>query len=326
MSCQIDMYVGLLGCGKTTLIKKLLQTEYLGQKVAIIENEIGAVNLDAGELSGTDIAIREITSGCVCCTIQGEFTRAIDMLVETEHPDYIIIEPTGAADIRGLLDACKKVHTASLRRCIMLVNTKKLTRLLKVVGPFYHDQIRQSSCVYLNFTETLTPEQIEEARQALLSINPSLTLVELPMENINSETFSRSSFVLPDSSPSGSITKKAAPSLNVQPLDKKTPVKMLMPRQNQETLYTCTMDIPQPLTPQQFDKLKSALTNTAHCDLWRAKGILSLTTGEKKRLDLTFGDIYEGLSENADSETEGKLVLIGKKINMDWISLQINRL
>ena len=194
MTCQIDLYAGLLGCGKTTLIKKLLETEYKGKKVAIIENEIGAVNLDTGELSAADISVKEITNGCVCCTIQGEFTRAIDMLVESEHPDYIIIEPTGAADIQGLLSACKKVHTAALRRCIMMVNAKKLVRLLKVVGPFYHDQIVNSSCVYLNFTENMTEEQILEAKEALLSINPKVTLADTPLADISADTFAGAVF------------------------------------------------------------------------------------------------------------------------------------
>ena len=99
-----------------------------------------------------------------------------------------------------------------------------------------------------------------------------------------------------------------------------------MPRKNQETLYTSTLEIAHPLTPEQFDKLKEVLTDTAHCDLWRAKGIFCLTTGEKKRLDLTFGDIYEEASETDVPYIEGKLVLIGKKLNVSWISSQISAL
>lgn len=323
MSCQIDMYVGLLGCGKTSLIKRLLETEYSGKKVAVIENEIGAVNLDAGQFSTTDISVKEITSGCVCCTIQGEFTRAIDLLVETEHPAFIVIEPTGAADIRGLLDACKKVTSAVLRRCIMLVNARKLLRILKVVGPFYPDQIRQASCVYLNFTESMTSEQISEARQALLAINPDLTCVETPMQDITAETFSHAGFPL--------VKNAAAPSpavaaLHVETLDSQAPVRITLPRKNQETLYTCTLDIPRVLTPGQFDRLKALLADPACSDIWRAKGILRLTTGERKRLDLTFGDVYEESSETASPQTEGKLVLIGKKLNVSKIRARIDEL
>ena len=324
MTCQIDMYVGLLGCGKTTLIKKLLKTEYQGRKVAIIENEIGTVNLDAEELSGTDIAIKEITNGCVCCTIQGEFTRAIDMLVESEHPDYIIIEPTGAADIKGLLSACQKVRTAALRRCIMLVNAKKLVRLLKVVGPFYHDQIEQSSCVYLNFTENMTEEQIREAKEALLSINPKVTLVDIPLADITADTFSGAVFT-EKPEPTSSV-KKGGSSLTVRTVNSGAPVRMMVPGRGQETLFTCTLELEHPLTDEQFIRLKSVLTYTTHCDIWRAKGIIPLTSGERKRLDLTFGDLFENAAEATTEEDDGKLVLIGKKLDTVWLNDRLRKL
>lgn len=324
MTCQIDLYAGLLGCGKTTLIKKLLETEYKGKKAAIIENEIGAVNLDAGELSAADISVKEITNGCVCCTIQGEFTRAIDMLVESEHPDYIIIEPTGAADIRGLLSACQKVHTAALRRCIMMVNAKKLVRLLKVVGPFYHDQIVNSSCVYLNFTENMTEEQILEAKKALLSINPKVTLVDTPLADISAYTFADAVFT--ETSVLSSFAKKAGSSLTVRTVNSGAPVRMMVPGRSQETLYTCTLELEHPLTDEQFIRLKSMLTDTSHCDIWRAKGIIPLTSGERKRLDLTFGDLFETAAEAPAEEADGKLVLIGKKLDTAWLTDQLRSL
>ena len=324
MTCQIDLYAGLLGCGKTTLIKKLLETEYKGKKAAIIENEIGAVNLDAGELSAADISVKEITNGCVCCTIQGEFTRAIDMLVESEHPDYIIIEPTGAADIQGLLSACKKVHTAALRRCIMLVNAKKLVRLLKVVGPFYHDQIVNSSCVYLNFTENMTEEQILEAKEALLSINPKVTLADTPLADISADTFAGAVFI--ETSELSSFAKKAGSSLTVRTVNSGAPVRMMVPGRSQETLYTCTLELEHPLTDEQFIRLRSMLTDTAHCDIWRAKGIIPLTSGKRKRLDLTFGDLFENAAEAPAEEADGKLVLIGKKLDTAWLTDQLHSL
>ena len=324
MTCQIDLYAGLLGCGKTTLIKKLLETEYKGKKVAIIENEIGAVNLDTGELSAADISVKEITNGCVCCTIQGEFTRAIDMLVESEQPDYIIIEPTGAADIRGLLSACQKVHTAALRRCIMLVNAKKLVRLLKVVGPFYHDQIGHSSCVYLNFTENMTEEQLLEAKEALLSINPKVTLVDTPLADISADTFAGAVFA--ETSELSSFTKKGGPSLTVRTVNSGAPVRMMVPGRSQETLYTCTLELEHPLTDEQFIRLKSMLTDTAHCDIWRAKGIIPLTSGERKRLDLTFGDLFENAAKAPAEEADGKLVLIGKKLDTACLTDQLHSL
>ena len=98
---------------------------------------------------------------------------------------------------------------------------------------------------------------------------------------------------------------------------------MMVPGRNQETLYTCTLELEHSLTDEQFIRLKSMLTDTAHCDIWRAKGIIPLTSGERKRLDLTFGDLFENAAKAPAEEADGKLVLIGKKLDTAWLTDQL---
>ena len=99
-----------------------------------------------------------------------------------------------------------------------------------------------------------------------------------------------------------------------------------MPSRGRETLYTCTLELEHPLTDEQFIRLKSVLTDTSHCDIWRAKGIIPLTSGERKQLDLTFGDLFENAAEAPAEEADGKLVLIGKKLDTAWLNEQLRNL
>ena len=353
MRSKIDLYAGLLGVGKTTLIKRLLETEYAGKKVAIIENEIGKVNLDSAELGQASVTITEITGGCVCCTIQGEFTRAVDQLSEQLQPEYIIIEPTGAADITGLIEACQKTEKAEIRRLIMVTNAKKVATLLKIVGPFYTDQIRAASCIYFNFADHLTPEKLAQAREAVWNINPDAKIIETPLQEITADTFSgqplgtgptggyfvENGFAMASSTDADSHS--SAPivdfrnrgrksGLEIQSLDDTTPIdgkiSGKIPGRNRSNssgtkLYTWTLEIKAPLSESKLKDLMNALQNTDQCEIWRVKGILPMDTGENRKIDFSFGDWFEEeiSPEAIPSDITGKLVLIGPRINRSYL-------
>ena len=323
MDCCIDIYAGLLGCGKTTLIKRLLETEYRGKRVAVIENEIGSVNLDAAELKTAEVSVREITGGCVCCSVSGSLKEAVRILRETVRPDYIVIEPTGAADLRGLLQTCRGCEGTLLRRCAMLVNARKFRTILKVVGEFYIEQIQLASCIYLNFTETLSDEAVADVRQAVLELNPGVKIIDTPMAAINGETFTPFDLLPKEDPDSGPILQEEslpgtaqAASLEVRSLD--APARML-PRgmsgkNGKTTLYTRTVTFPRPLSPDEFTELKNILSEPGDAEFWRVKGTVPQNGGSPWRLDLTFGDLYEKTAENNPDVPGGQLVLIGPKI------------
>jgi hypothetical protein len=175
---KLDIYGGLLGAGKTTLIKAMLPCAYRGKKTAVIENEIGRVNLDAGEFSG--ITVRPLTAGCVCCTLKGDLVAAVRELVLTEAPEYIVMEASGAADLDAIRRICEEIDEVSLNRCIMVVNARKLRKLMTVVGEFYRIQLREATEIYLNFTENLPGEELIAVKQLLRELNPDARVIDTP--------------------------------------------------------------------------------------------------------------------------------------------------
>ncbi len=140
---KLDIYGGLLGAGKTTLIRAMLQCAYRGKRVAVIENEIGRVNLDAGAFSG--VTVRPLTAGCVCCTLKGDLVTAVRELLQGVAPGYIVMEASGAADLEAIRRICAEIDAVSLNRCVMVVNARKLRKLMTVVGEFYRIQLRDAT-------------------------------------------------------------------------------------------------------------------------------------------------------------------------------------
>jgi G3E family GTPase len=310
---SLDIYGGLLGCGKTTVIRKMLETTYKGQKVAVIENEIGKVNLDQGEFNLPKMSVKELTAGCVCCTIKSNFTEAVREIAHSIQPDVIILEPTGTAGMRDLIDACLEVREVRLNKCILIVNAKKLKALLSVVGEFFLDQIRTAHVVYLNFTETLTPEQKQEVVEKLLEINPDLAVVDIPLAQLDENSFpNQENEVFAESSAKGRAV------IRVEELQNSTSAK-IYPK-NVRQLYTWTYQFQKPFTEEKIERLKELLADTEHCNLWRAKGILQMDNGTMKKIDLTFGDLFEENRDVAEDARAGTLVLIGKRMDTQWLS------
>lgn len=312
---KLDIYHGLLGSGKTTLIKKMLETAYKGHKVAIIENEIGKVNLDAEEFDAS-IQVKELTSGCVCCTVKGDFTMAIRMLIAQQRPDYIIIEPTGAADIVTLRDACLAVPNITLNRHIMIVNAKRIATLLRIIGPFFTEQLQEAKTIYLNFTEKMDEEAITKAKEAITAINPTARFIDVPLAEITEETFAS-----PDSSKlSPNRKRKAATKLVISDATDSKPARMATGKQ--QKILTWAYDFQTPFTEEGIQKLREILQETQTNEIWRAKGLLKMQDGTIKKIDAVFGDLYEEERATTKEQKTGTLVLIGKKLDVEWLKKQ----
>lgn len=196
MKTKLDIYCGILGAGKTTLIKQMLECAYREYKTAIIENEIGPVNLDAEELKGSSVEISKVTSGCICCTVKGSFSAAIRRLCKSAQPDYIVIEPSGAADIRSILELCTSLPEIEIGRVIMVANGRKILSLLKAAGPFLTDQITCVRHIYISRAESLSDEQIHNISSVLKGINPKAEIVSVPLKELGADSFP-GIFILP---------------------------------------------------------------------------------------------------------------------------------
>ena len=165
---KVDIFSGFLGAGKTTLIKKLIQEVYKGEKVVLIENEFGEIGVDGGFLQDAGIKITEMNSGCICCTLVGDFAKALKEVAATYAPDRIVIEPSGVGKLSDVIRAVQHagVEGASLNAFCTVVDAKKCKMYLKNFGEFFLDQVENASCIVLSHTgdEKKVAEAVELLR------------------------------------------------------------------------------------------------------------------------------------------------------------------
>ncbi|MBQ9114274.1 MAG: GTP-binding protein [Clostridia bacterium] len=176
---KIDIFSGFLGAGKTTLIKKLIQEAYAGEKVVLIENEFGEIGIDGGFLQEAGVNITEMNSGCICCSLVGDFSKALKQVAAEYIPDRIIIEPSG---VGKLSDVIKAVENANLKEGKLnafctVVDASKCKMYMKNFGEFFNDQVENASCIILSHTDKCSEEKLATAVELLKSKNPLATLV-----------------------------------------------------------------------------------------------------------------------------------------------------
>lgn len=314
---KVDIICGLLGTGKTTLIKQMLQTVYAGKKVAIIENEVGQVNLDSGEFDMAGVQVSELTSGCICCTLKLNFITALTTLSKDGSFDYMIVEPSGVADIRDILAACSGEYTsAQVNRIIMVANTKKLQRFYRIAGPGFIGQIKRVHTVWLNFTDGLSPEQIQSAKDFLWEINPLLKITETPLEEITADLFPDESdsaieqvreWGLQEADSESAASEDSAPRMMAGPAR----MRMRNPKVNNQTIGTKMLEVKPPVSDENFQKLVRILNETTDQTIFRVKGYLELEEGGICRVDFAGDEVFLHKMDTYDSDKTNKLVLIG---------------
>lgn len=183
---KVDIYSGFLGAGKTTLIKKLIKEAYAGQKIVLIENEFGEIGIDGGFLKEAGIEIKEMNSGCICCSLQGDFREALKMVIEQYAPDRIIIEPTGVGALSTVVDAAMQASD-QIQICGLttVVDVTKFKKYYKNFGEFFSDQVEMARVIMLSRTATADPEKIEEAAELMEMKNPEATVITANWEDID---------------------------------------------------------------------------------------------------------------------------------------------
>lgn len=312
MMVKLDVYSGLLGNGKTTLIKQMLKTAYAGYRVAIIENEIGEINLDKEEFTENSVCVREVTAGCLCCTVKGNFQEAVRTIADQENPDYIVVEPTGTADIQGIIEACKHINTVKQNRCIMVVNARKIQILLKVAGEFFYDQIRTVRTVYLNFADQMERQQVEKIKTDLWNVNPRLKIVDVPMDKITRGVFGEQECLDGERQ-----TKRKRNQIVV--CSERENIKMLSGAKSVKKLFTWTVRFQETFSSEEIEYLLRLLKDEEHCRLWRAKGYLPMEDGSIRKLDVVYDEVFQEEREQIPKEKTGFLILIGTKLDIHWL-------
>ena len=184
---KIDIFSGFLGAGKTTLIKKLIKEAYAGEKVVLIENEFGEIGIDGGFLADAGIEITEMNSGCICCSLVGDFSKALVKVLEEYNPDRIIIEPSGVGKLSDVIRAAKTAeeHGAVLNCFTTVADVNKCRMYMKNFGEFYNDQIKHASSIVLSHTQSARDEKISECVSLLRQHNEDAVIVTTPWDNLD---------------------------------------------------------------------------------------------------------------------------------------------
>ena len=183
---KIDIFSGFLGAGKTTLIKKLITEAYAGEKLVLIENEFGEIGIDGGFLAEAGIRINEMNSGCICCSLVGDFGKALSQVLTEYAPDRILIEPSGVGKLSDVIRAVQGAATegAVLNGFTTVVDAGKCKMYMKNFGEFFNDQVENAGCIVLSHTENASAHKIETAVALLRQHNTTAVIVTTPWDDL----------------------------------------------------------------------------------------------------------------------------------------------
>ena len=183
----IDIYSGFLGAGKTTLIKKMLKEAYAGQKLMLIENEFGQIGIDGGFLQDAGINITEMNSGCICCSLVGDFGKALKEALDTYAPDRIIIEPSGVGKLSDVIAAVEKVEGVQLGYTVAVVDASKVKVYMRNFGEFYNNQVETASTIILSRTDSIPQDKLDKAVEMLREHNDHAAVVTTPWDQLTGQ-------------------------------------------------------------------------------------------------------------------------------------------
>ena len=210
---KITIFSGFLGAGKTTLIKKLIADGYAGEKLVLIENEFGEIGIDGGFLKEAGIQITEMNSGCICCSLVGDFGRALQKVLDEYAPDRILIEPSGVGKLSDVIAAVQALHAdAELAGFVTVADAGKVKLYMKNFGEFYNNQIEHASAIILSRTQNLSEEKLAAAVALLREKNAQAPIVTTPWDELSGaqllDAMERRGTL---STPTNTTTKRAAP-------------------------------------------------------------------------------------------------------------------
>ena len=186
---KIDIFSGFLGAGKTTLIKKLLDGGFKGEKIVLIENEFGEIGIDGAFLEDAGVNITEMNSGCICCSLVGDFTKALDKVLKEFSPDRILIEPSGVGKLSDVISAIENTNNENivLNSATTVVDAKKCKMYMKNFGEFFNNQVESAKCIILSHTDGLSEEKLHECIHLLKEKNEDAVIVSTAWDELTSQ-------------------------------------------------------------------------------------------------------------------------------------------
>ena len=185
---KIDIISGFLGAGKTTFIKKMLEEAFKGEQIVLIENEFGEVGIDGGFLKDSGIEITEMNSGCICCSLVGDFAANLNEVITKFHPDRILIEPSGVGKLSDVMKSVidiEKEQDVKLNALVTVVNALKASKQMKAFGEFFNNQIEHATTIILSRSQSATEEQLESCVKQMQELNPKAAIITTAWDSID---------------------------------------------------------------------------------------------------------------------------------------------
>ncbi|MDK0864713.1 GTP-binding protein [Clostridium perfringens] len=302
---KVDIISGFLGAGKTTLIKKLLDTLVKDEKVAIVENEYGEVGIDGALLKDRRIEVKEINSGCICCTIKGDFKQNILDIISNYRPDRIIIEPSGVANFSQVLESIKEAHIEGLRinMKITMVDAQNVHMYMKNFGDFYRSQLINANTIILTRVEKLSDNEITHVCNEIKTINNKANIITTELSKLSPERIIQ-------------VSEKKVESL-IENINIKKPKKIgLRIVSAPEFFENWGVETPKAFEYSELVKILNEFQNNKHGEVLRAKGIIRSKDNKWFKFDFVPNDIS---IVNYKSDYTGRVCVIGRNLNKDSI-------
>lgn len=299
---KIDIISGFLGAGKTTLIQKLINEELCKEKIAIIENEYGEIAIDGAILSDGEIEVKEITSGCICCSIKGDFKDSIKEVIDRYNPDRVIIEPSGVAKFSEVISSIKeaKLNNIEMNMKITTVDAQNYKSYINNFGEFYKNQIAAAELIILNRTESMDPSEVDEICDGIKAINSKLKIITTPLNEITAKRIMEVARV-----------PKEKLGFEMQMFKGKTNLKSNNDAHN--VFENIGIETTRSFNRYKLDKLLKDLEKTdIYGEVLRAKGIVPIEDGRWIQFDYVPKSVD---IKDFRSDYTGRICVIGKNLN-----------
>lgn len=321
---KVDIISGFLGAGKTTFIKLLIENVFAGEKLVLIENEFGEIGIDGGFLKDAGIEITEMNSGCICCTLVGDFSKALRKVIEEYHPDRVLIEPSGVgklSDVSKAIEHVKKEADIEIEGRITIVDGKKAKMYLKNFGEFFKNQVAYANTIVVSRTQMMEDHSIEECVKMLREENKEASIISTSWDKLSKEAIEHA--LSPDTQLEGIFEEEKCPVCSHEHHHEGAcgcghehhhhhhhHADEIFTSWGQETAHK--------YTEGELDFLLKALSETeGYGTILRAKGIVEMGNGAWKQFDLVPQE-YE-VRESAADYT-GRLCVIGTDLKEDELT------
>lgn len=320
---KVDIISGFLGAGKTTFIKLLIENVFAGEKLVLIENEFGEIGIDGGFLKDAGIEITEMNSGCICCTLVGDFSKALRKVIEEYHPDRVLIEPSGVgklSDVSKAIEHVKKEADIEIEGRITIVDGKKAKMYLKNFGEFFKDQVAYANTIVVSRTQMMEDHSIEECVKMLREENKEASIISTSWDKLSKEAIEHA--LSPDTQLEGIFEEGACDCDHEHHHEGACGCGHEHHHHHHhhadEIFTSWGQETAHKYTEEELDFLLKALSETeGYGTILRAKGIVEMENGSWKQFDLVPQE-YE-VRESAADYT-GRLCVIGTDLKEDELT------